>query len=106
MVNTRPDPMSLRKADAPTALGPPERGGRIRAERLRLGLTQGQVAGLLGVHRKSYAQIEGYANPTTNRLMDPRALVPELFAANPAPGPVRFETGRDRRGSSALPGGR
>ena len=60
---------------------------RIRAERLRLGLTAEQAAARLSVTRSSYIQLEERGNPTLTRLvelvrkvgMDLRALVPELF---------------------------
>ena len=61
----------------------------IRAERVRLGLTQAEIARRLGIIQQSYAQLEVWANPRYTRLrdlvllvgMDPRALVPELFEA-------------------------
>lgn len=60
---------------------------RIKAERVRLGLTQMDVAGLLGVGRHSYRQLEVTANPQCSKLvalvrvvgMDLRVLLPELF---------------------------
>lgn len=67
---------------------PGEVGPRIRAERLRLGMTQEQAAERLGVKRGSYNQLEdAKANPKLSTLialvrvvgMDPRAIAPELF---------------------------
>jgi transcriptional regulator with XRE-family HTH domain len=60
---------------------------RIRAERVRLGITQTQAADRLGIRRGTYAQLETTANPQASTLiglvrelgMDPGALVPELF---------------------------
>jgi transcriptional regulator with XRE-family HTH domain len=62
---------------------------RIRAERLRLGLTQEQMAAKLGVKRVSYKPLESSANPGLATVialvleggMDARQLVPELFGS-------------------------
>ena len=70
---------------------------RIRAERIRLGLTQEAAAARLGIHRGTYSQLEEAANPQASTLiglvqavgMDPRALVPELFATPPGTLPIR-----------------
>ena len=59
---------------------------RIRAERERLGLTRTEAAARLGVHRRSYDQLERSANPTVATVarlveigMDARTLLPELL---------------------------
>lgn len=65
-----------------------EMAARIRAERLRLGLTAAEVGAKLGVSRDSYKQLERSANPQYSRLvelvrvvgMDAKAIAPELFA--------------------------
>ena len=63
---------------------------RIKSERARLGLTQRQAAAILGVAQASYRQYEGGVSlPRLDTLfalvealgMDPRALLPEWFAA-------------------------
>jgi transcriptional regulator with XRE-family HTH domain len=63
--------------------------GRIRAERLRLGLSQGEVAARLGTTRTAYKNLECVANPQLSTLvglvtvvgMDLDALAPELRGA-------------------------
>lgn len=60
---------------------------RIKAERERLGLTRTAAAERLGVHRRSYDQLERSANPTIVTLfalievlgMRPKSLLPELY---------------------------
>lgn len=59
---------------------------RIKAERERLGLTRTEAAARLGVHRRSYDQLERSANPTIATVarlveigMDARMLLPELL---------------------------
>lgn len=77
-----PRTLRSRHGPAPSALA-----GRIRAERVRLGLSQSAAAERLGVGRHSYRQLEVTANPQVSRLlelvrdvgMDARALLPELF---------------------------
>jgi transcriptional regulator with XRE-family HTH domain len=63
---------------------------RIKSERARLGLTQRQAAEILGVAQQTYQQWEAARTlPTLPTLfglvealgMDPRALLPEWFAA-------------------------
>jgi transcriptional regulator with XRE-family HTH domain len=59
---------------------------RIRAERIRLGLTQREAAERLGVSRSTYRQLETAANPTAITLvglvrvlgMRPEVLLPEF----------------------------
>jgi transcriptional regulator with XRE-family HTH domain len=68
--------------------GPPpaEVAARIKAERVRLGLSQEECARRLGVTRTSYRQLEETANPQLSRVialvellgMDGRTLAPEL----------------------------
>lgn len=79
-------------------LPPTEIARRIRSERERLGLTQAACAELLGLtNRQGYATLETVANPQLATLvalvkvlgMDPRALVPEVFAGEPAGVPAR-----------------
>ncbi len=63
---------------------------RITAERTRLGLSQRRAAAILGIKQQSYLQYEqGLCHPQLPTLfalvealgMDPRALLPEWFAA-------------------------
>lgn len=71
--------------------GPPPSvvGGRIKAERERIGLTQEECARLLQIHRSSYKVLETVANPQLSTLiglvtalgMDLRRIAPELFVA-------------------------
>ena len=69
-------------------------GQRIRAERLRLGLTQEACAAALGVSRGTYVQLEQGTNPKLGTLvalndrlrMDLRRIVPELFATGKGTG--------------------
>lgn len=58
----------------------------IRAERIRLGLTQDQAAARLGVSRGTYRQLEERANPQLETLRalqsagyDIRRIAPWLF---------------------------
>jgi len=61
---------------------------RIAAERVRLGLTQAEVADRLDISRETYKQLERHANPQAGTLyalvfrvgMNPAAILPELFA--------------------------
>ena len=72
-------------------------GQRIRAERLRLGLTQEACAQALGIRRGSYVQLESATNPKLGTLvplgdklgMDLRNIVPELFKARRQAGQPR-----------------
>jgi transcriptional regulator with XRE-family HTH domain len=73
--------------------GPPPSvvADRIRAERIRLGLSVAGAARMLGVGRLSYLQLERGANPQYSTLvalvevlgMDPRAVAVELFTPSP-----------------------
>lgn len=64
-----------------------ELGRRVRAERLRLGLTQEECAHRLSISRGSYRQIERVTVLQYGVLValvrdldfDPRTLAPELF---------------------------
>lgn len=65
---------------------PREMASRIRAERMRLAITQEEAAARLGVSRERYRDLEDEANPQYATLcalvvvlrMDPRVLAPEL----------------------------
>jgi DNA-binding XRE family transcriptional regulator len=70
----------------------PDVRGRIRAERIRLGLTSTEAARRLGTTRQNYNCLERVIrDPRMSRIlelvdklgMDPRALVPELFRRHP-----------------------
>lgn len=78
--------------DLPSYLcpSPAALSARIKAERARLGLTQRQAASILGVGLKTYQRFEGgLTHPLLTTFfaliealeMEPRALLPELFAA-------------------------
>lgn len=67
-------------------LDPLEVAARIRAERVRLGLSQAEAAARLGVVRNSYRQLERQANPRLDTLqalvrlgMRVQAIAPELL---------------------------
>jgi transcriptional regulator with XRE-family HTH domain len=75
-------PLKSRFGPAPSTVA-----DRIKAERVRLGLSLNEAARRLEIHRNSYRQLETAANPQLSTLvglverlgMDAKTIAPELF---------------------------
>lgn len=76
-------PRTLRSKNGPL---PSVVAARIRAERVRLGLSQAEASRRLDVRRETYKRLETTANPQLSTLialvelgMDLRSIAPELL---------------------------